>query len=74
MKFDEEDSVLATRSAKVGDSFAVGWADWQAELVQLLPKAELLIEIEPGPPLSIDQRGIPGFRAHLQSADGQRGA
>ncbi len=66
--------LLATRSAKVGDSFAVGWADWQAELVQLLPKAELLIEIEPGPPLSTDQRGIPGFRAHLQSADGQRGA
>ena len=57
--------LIATGSAKPGDSFALGWADWRAELVQFLPKAELVNEIKPGPPLSKGEQGIPGFRAHL---------
>ena len=65
--------VLSTGRAKPGDSFALGWADWQAELVQFLPKAELVNEIKPGPPLPKGEQGIPGFRAHLESDTAARG-
>jgi hypothetical protein len=64
--------ILATGSAKPGDSFALGWADWRAELVQFFSKAELINEIKPGPPLPKGEQGIPGFRAHLEG-DGKRG-
>jgi ResB-like family len=66
--------VIATGSAKPGDSFALGWADWHAELVQFLPKAELFTEIKPGPLLPQGRQGIPGFRAHLETAEGKRGS
>jgi hypothetical protein len=65
--------VIATGNVKPGDSFALGWADWRAELVQLFPKAQLVNEIKPGPPLPKDEQGIPGFRAHLVGSDGKRG-
>jgi hypothetical protein len=65
--------VISTGKAKPGDSFALGWADWQAELVQFLPKAELVNEIKPGPPLPKGEQGIPGFRAHLESDAAKRG-
>ena len=42
-------------------------------LVQFLPKARLVTEIKPGPPLSKGEQGLPGFRAHLESPDGRRG-
>src|SRR3979411_1176706 len=45
------EQVIASGSAKPGDSFALGWADWQAELMQYLEKAELVTETTPGPPL-----------------------
>ncbi len=64
--------VVATGSARPGDVFALGWADWRAELVQFFPQAELVDEIKPGPPLPKGEQGIPGFRAHLESG-GKRG-
>jgi hypothetical protein len=66
--------VVATAKAKAGDSFALGWADWRAELVEFFSRAELVSEIKAGPPLSKGERGIPGFRAHLETADGKRGS
>ena len=66
--------IIATGSAKPGDSFALGWADWRAELVQFFSKAELVSEIKPGPPLPKGEQGIPGFRAHLEGGDGKRGS
>jgi hypothetical protein len=65
--------IIATGNAKPGDSFALGWADWRAELVQFFSKAELVSEIKPGPPLPKGEQGIPGFRAHLEGGDGKRG-
>jgi hypothetical protein len=65
--------IIASGNAKQGDSFALGWADWRADLVQLFSRAELVSEIKPGPPLSKGEQGIPGFRAHLVAEDGKRG-
>lgn len=64
---------IATGKAKPGDSFALGWADWRAELVQFFSKSELISEIKPGPPLPKGEQGTPGFRVHLQGGDGKRG-
>lgn len=66
--------VIVTGSAKPGDSFSLGWADWRAELVQFLSRGELVSEIKAGPPLSKGERGIPGFRAHLENGKGDRTA
>jgi hypothetical protein len=68
------EQVIGTGNAKVGESFALGWADWQAAVVQSLARAELITEPKPGPPLAQGERGLPGFRARLESSDGQRGA
>jgi hypothetical protein len=65
--------VVATGNAKPGDTFALGWADWRAELVQFFSSAELVSEIKAGPSLPKGERGIPGFRAHLETPDGKRG-
>ncbi len=67
------EQVTASGKAKVGESFALGWADWKAEVVQSLPSAELITEIKPGPALARGEHGLPGFRAHLVSGDGKRG-
>ena len=64
---------VASGKAGPGESFALGWADWQAQVVQVLDRAELVAEIKPGPPLERGEQGLPGFRAHLESGDGQRG-
>ncbi|HEY5778744.1 MAG TPA: hypothetical protein VIT00_08400 [Terrimicrobiaceae bacterium] len=66
--------VIASGSAKPGDSFALGWADWQAEVIQSLQNAELVTEVKAGPPLQRSEQGLPGFRAHLESSSGNRGA
>jgi hypothetical protein len=65
--------VMASGTAKAGETFALGWADWQAQVVEFLQKAELVSEIKPGPSLEGGQQGLPGFRAHLESADRKRG-
>jgi hypothetical protein len=65
--------VIGGGKAKVGESFALGWADWQAEVVQSLARAELVTETKPGPPLARGEHGLPGFRARLESSDGKRG-
>ena len=69
-----DEQVIGSGKAKVGESFALGWADWQAEVVQSLTSAELITEAKPGPPLARGEHGLPGFRARLESGDGNRGA
>lgn len=65
--------VYASGKAKTGESFNLGWADWQATVVQSLPKAVVESHIEPGPELPKGIQGVPGFRAHLVYPDGKRG-
>jgi len=65
--------VTASGTVKPGDTFALGWADWQAGVRQVLPAAVLVSETKPGPALEKDAQGIPGFRAHLESTAGPRG-
>jgi len=63
----------ASGSAKPGDTFNLGWADWQAEVRQVLPQCGVVNEVKPGPKLPQGTQGIPGFRAHLVAANGERG-
>lgn len=65
--------VYASGTAKQGDSFALGWNDWQAEIVQAMPNSVVVTETKPGPELPKGGQGIPGFRAHLVSPEGKRG-
>ena len=67
------EQVVGSGKAKVGESFALGWADWQAEVAQSLSRAESFAETKPGPPLASGEQGLPGFRARLESSDGKRG-
>jgi len=57
----------AAGKAKVGDSFSLGWADWQLEVIATYPKAAIVTEVKPGPVLPAGESGIPGFRARLVS-------
>ncbi len=66
-------SVTASGTAKVGESFALGWADWQAKVEQALPRAVSVTTAKPGPELPKGERGVPGFRAHLDSKTDGRG-
>jgi hypothetical protein len=68
-----DEQVIASGKAMVGESFALGWADWQAEVAQSLPRADLVTEVKPGPPLAKGEHGLPGFRARLESSNGKRG-
>ena len=66
--------VAAAGTVKPGDRFALGWADWQAEVLQVLPAGVLVSEIKPGPKLpKAAPPGIPGFRARLETPGGTRG-
>ncbi len=56
-------------TARKGESFALGWADWEAQLLEVLPKAEIATTVTPGPPLPDGETGVPGFRARLVSPD-----
>jgi hypothetical protein len=67
------EQLMASGTARTGQSFVLGWADWRAEVVQFLARAELVTEIKAGPPLTRGEEGLPGFRAHLESGDGKRG-
>lgn len=60
-------ATVASGTAKPGEPFALGWADWQAELVSFLPKASVASVTKPGPPLPKGELGLPGFRARLES-------
>jgi len=66
-------STASSGTARVGESFALGWADWQAEVVQAFPQARLETETIAGPPEPADAPGIPGFRAHLETTPGEPG-
>jgi hypothetical protein len=65
--------VYASGQAKIGENFNLGWADWQATVVDSQPKASIARDVGPGPELPKGAQGVPGFRAHLVSADGKRG-
>ncbi len=65
--------VYASGQAKTGGKFALGWADWQAEVDQCLPKASIVSAARPGPPPPEGSAGIPGFRASLQPPCGPAG-
>ena len=62
-------ATLAAGSAKVGESFATGWADWQVEVQGFYPQAAVRSTMKPGPPLPKGETGVPGFRARLVSPE-----
>jgi len=62
-------ATLAAGSAKVGDSFATGWADWQVEVLGFYPQAAVRSTMMPGPPLPKGETGVPGFQARLVSPE-----
>ncbi len=66
-------ATVASGVAKPGEPFALGWADWQAEVVSFLPKAGVASVTKPGPPLPDGEHGIPGFRARLESPGNRSG-
>lgn len=63
--------VYASGRAKPGDSFDLGWADWKAQVVEILPKAAVQEVLKPGPALPKGQQGIPGIRVHLEGPNGR---
>lgn len=65
--------VYSSGNAKAGDLVHLGWADWEADFAQISPKATVAVDMKPGPELPKGEQGIPGFRAHLVSADGRSG-
>jgi len=65
--------VYSSGVAKAGEVIHLGWADWQAEFVQISPQAIVDVEMKPGPALDRGQQGIPGFYAHLVSGEGKSG-
>ncbi len=65
--------VVSSGREIIGGKFALGWADWQAEVANVLPHATLVTKIVPGPPLEKGAVGVPGFRAHLVDAEGKKG-
>jgi len=62
-------ATVAAGSAKVGDSFATGWADWQVEVLGFYPEAAVRSTMMPGPPLPKGETGVPGFQARLVSPE-----
>ena len=62
-------ATLAGGSAKVGESFATGWADWQVEVLGFYPQAAVRSTMKPGPPLPKGENAVPGFRARLVSSE-----
>ncbi|PWU10948.1 MAG: cytochrome C biogenesis protein ResB, partial [Verrucomicrobia bacterium] len=61
--------VYATGQLVKGSSFATGWADWKATVLDFIPSASLAMRLMP-----ISQApGSTGFQAFLQSPDGARG-
>lgn len=63
----------ASGSARPGETFALGWADWTAEVVEVHPSAVKASLVKPGPELAKGENGTPGFRARLESKHGPSG-
>ena len=68
-QFQRGGATYAAGSAKVGDTFATGWADWQVEVLGFYPQAAVRSTMQPGPPLPKGETGVPGFRARLVSPE-----
>lgn len=62
----------ADGSVRAGESFALGWADWRAEVVAVSESAVLVEDVVPGEPMG-QALPLPGFRAYLEGPEG-RGA
>lgn len=60
-------AVYDSGTTGVGGKFVLGWADWQAEVVEFLPKAAETTFTKPGPVLPKGESGVPGFRARLEA-------
>ncbi len=60
-------AVYDSGTTGAGGTFALGWADWQAEVVEFLPKAAGTTLTKPGPVLPKGGSGVPGFRARLEA-------
>lgn len=56
----------------LGEKFHLGWADWQAEVVDASERSVLAYDVLPGEP-PVDAGTTPGFRARLEGPDGARG-
>jgi hypothetical protein len=65
------EATVASGDAKPGDAFPLGWADWRAEVTAFYPKAAASTRTVPAPPNA--PRGVPGFRARLESPDSRPG-
>ncbi|MFV0415200.1 MAG: cytochrome C biogenesis protein ResB [Chthoniobacterales bacterium] len=62
-----EGQTTATGTVGIGDKFATGWNDWQAEVINILPAAKISSNIRPAnPDLPGEASGIPGFLARLE--------
>lgn len=78
----KQGKLYAQGTAKVGDSFPLGWADWQANVKVIQPHADMRRRFVPAPASAAnaappaDMAGpanstLPGIRATLISADGR---
>ena len=63
------EATVSSGTAKPGDSFPLGWADWQAEVAEFYPNAAASSVMKPGPELPKGENGLPGFRARLESPE-----
>jgi len=68
-QFQRGGATYASGTAKVGDSFATGWADWQVEVLGFYPQSAVRSTMQPGPPLPKGETGVPGFQARLISPE-----
>lgn len=67
-------SVEREGAAAVGESIPTGWNDWIAKVEDLSSSAVAQEIVRPArEEAPAEKTGIPGFRAHLQNAAGERG-
>lgn len=66
-RLSRNDHPYASGRVAPGESFPLGWADWEAEATTVLPASELTSQVRPG------TGGIPGFLARLEGPEGARG-
>jgi hypothetical protein len=68
-QISRDGKIDARGTAKIGEEFALGWADWRARLVKLLPNAMLETRFLPGGA----GEELPGIRAQLVTPEGKKG-